>query len=685
MQKIRANISNKALFRPVFSLKSLILKQILRSVPYLMAGVVWGQGWGDFVRIGGNSLRADRVEQIVADATRSNVFGIETDNDITGRYESFLDPTEKLQAIRAVAAQAHAAGNRAFVYIAGLECITSGADTKPHTFMKDHPDWVQRKITGEPAAFGGGSAFWIAKGDEDVWITPYAAEWRRIYMERVRQIAATGIDGVYVDIPYWMTHFDGWEDTWASFDDYTVAAFKRQTGLDAKKDIRLGNYGDPGFRRWIDFRIATLTAFMREIDQNVKSVNPACMTIAEIYPGIEEEAVRVGADVYEMYGVVDAVAHEYNFASGGGTAAAKTPLDWFGHISALQCFRAFGQGKPSWMLTYSWDGEKEVDRRDAMCNMFATQLMWGANLWDARGHVMSGSNDIATRTRVFGWIRDHEKRFYATRTPLTPAGVYFSPRTRNYFAKEFTDSYKGIAALLLQSHIESRIVTPATIRNFAGPLLILPDVKCLGTTELEAIRSLASAKTCIVATGETGQYDESGERRSTNPLHELLGIRNAGGKATGTSTPRFIYEPACPGKTYTRLLAEEFDTAAAAGGTGSARFEQMRVRFAEELLRISGYRPAVQLSASPFVAAQIARVDGKTHVFLVNFKGLRSKQNAVQTPEKDLILTISAKPGSRVRLLPFLGAVEDLKPQFKDGKLTCRIPELGRAAVVWVE
>jgi hypothetical protein len=49
-------------------------------------------------------------------------------------------------------------------------------------------------------------------------------------MERVRQIAATGIDGIYVDIPYWMTHFDGWEDTWASFDDYTVAAFKNQTG-----------------------------------------------------------------------------------------------------------------------------------------------------------------------------------------------------------------------------------------------------------------------------------------------------------------------------------------------------------------------------------------------------------------------------------------------------------------------
>ncbi len=137
------------------------------------------QDWTHFVRIGGNSLRIDRVDQIVKDAVETNVFGIETDNDIPGRYDSFLDPAEKLKAIKAVAAKAHAANNYAFVYIAGLECITADADKRTHTFMKDHPDWVQRKITGEPAVFGGGSAFWIAKGDEDVWISPYAPEWRR--------------------------------------------------------------------------------------------------------------------------------------------------------------------------------------------------------------------------------------------------------------------------------------------------------------------------------------------------------------------------------------------------------------------------------------------------------------------------------------------------------------------------
>ena len=342
---------------------------VVTTAGYCQSDSASPEDWTHRVRIGGYGLNHDRAEDIVRDAMETHVLGIETDNDITGRYESFLHPTEKLKAIQAVAEKAHAAGNYAFVYIAGLECITAQAEKTAHSFFKDHPDWVQRKKTGEPAVFGGGAAFWIAPGDEDVWISPYAAEWRRIYMERVRQIAATGIDGIYVDIPYWMTHFNGWEDSWASFDDYTVEAFRTKTGLHAKTEIRLGDFSDPGFLRWVDFRIQTLTDFMKEVDAHAKGVNPKCKTIAEIYPGIEEEAVRVGADVYPMYEVVDAIAHEYEWGSGNAMAASKTPLDWLHYMMGMFTFRAFAGGRASWMLSYSWDGERNIDPRDAMRNL----------------------------------------------------------------------------------------------------------------------------------------------------------------------------------------------------------------------------------------------------------------------------------------------------------------------------
>src|SRR5580700_5350308 len=124
------------------------------------------QNWTNTVRIGAYGLRSDNADRIVRSAQADGVFGIEVDNDIEGRYESFVNPEEKLKAIREVAEKAHAAGNRAFVYIAGTECITANADKTPHTLAKEHPDWLQRTITGKPAIFGAGTAFWIAKGDE---------------------------------------------------------------------------------------------------------------------------------------------------------------------------------------------------------------------------------------------------------------------------------------------------------------------------------------------------------------------------------------------------------------------------------------------------------------------------------------------------------------------------------------
>ena len=48
------------------------------------------QDWTHYVRIGAYGLRNDNAEQIVRSAEEDGVFGIEVDNDIPGRYESFV-------------------------------------------------------------------------------------------------------------------------------------------------------------------------------------------------------------------------------------------------------------------------------------------------------------------------------------------------------------------------------------------------------------------------------------------------------------------------------------------------------------------------------------------------------------------------------------------------------------------
>jgi hypothetical protein len=544
-----------------------------------------------------------------------------------------------------VAEKAHAADNRAFVYIAGTECITANADKTAHTLAKDHPDWLQRKITGEPAVFGGGAAFWIRKGDEDVWVSPYAPEWRKTYMERVRQIAATGIDGIYVDIPYWMTHFDGWEDTWASFDDYTVAAFKKQTGLDARKEVRLGDVSDPNFRKWVDFRIQTITGFMQEIDRTAKSVNPEIKTIPEIYPGIEEEAVRVGSDVYSLYPVVDAIAHEYEFGEGDHMASSRTPLDWFRHQVGMHSFRAFAQGKATWILNYSWDGDKKVDARQAMMNLAASEIMAGANFWDAPGHSMAGSNDLPTRKKIFSWIKSHEETFYRPRTAIDPIGVYFSPETRNYNAKEFIASYRGILILLMQKHLEFQIVTPRTLSEFRGSTLILPDVRFMSDSEKSSLRTYVGGNKVLVVTGE----DATGMGNSANVI-------------------RFSK---CPGKDYSAALQKDFDAS-----TPEREHEFLKSLKAET---------AVRVAASPMLATSIAGVNGKLHVFFANFSGLRGGVNPIQTSQTGVQVTITGATNGRGFFLPFLGDAQPLEGNVRAGGVTYNLPAIEKGAVFWYE
>jgi hypothetical protein len=602
------------------------------------------QDWTNYVRIGAYSLKLDNTDQIIADAQRGDVFGIEVDNDIPGRYESFVHPEEKLKAIQLVAAKAHAIGNHSFVYIAGTECITANADQTPHTMAKEHPDWLQRKITGEPAIFGGGTAFWIAKGDEDVWISFYAPEWRKIYMERVRQIAGTGIDGIYIDIPYWMTHFEGWEDSWASFDDYTVAAFKAKTGLDAKKDLKLGDFSDPNFRKWVRFRIDTITDFLREISDNAKSVNPDIKIIPEIYPGIEEEAVRVGSDVYSLYPVVDAIAHEYEFGSGDHMASSRSPFNWFNYQVGMHTFRAFAQGKATWILNYSWDGDKNVDKRESMMNLAMSQIMTGSNFWDAPGHSMAGSNDLPTRKKIFSWIASHERTFYLPRTPIHPIGVYFSPETRNFYADEFIRSYRGILILLMQKHLEFQVVTPRTLNEFQGATLVLPDVRMLNAEEKSWLTNYAAGNKKLIVTGT----DATGLPAKANVIRLAQS----------------------PGKAYMEALETDFDHATPA-------------QQASFLQSVTPDGNSVAITAGPQVATSVAVVNGAPHVFFANFAGLKGGVNPVQTPQEGVQVSLPTTAGGRAYFLPFLGDIQELHGNDANGRTTFTLPAITKGAVFW--
>ena len=480
-----------------------------------------------------------------------------------------------------------------------------------------------------------------------------------------------------------MTHFRGWTDTWASFDTYTVAAFKEKTGLDAKKDLKLGDFTDPNFRKWVDFRIESITDFMADIRKNAISVNPEIKVFAEIYPGLDDAAVRVGSDVYELYKVVDVVAHEYS--GGGGNAASKNPLDWFSRMIGMYTFRDFAEGKASLMLSYSWGENNKVEPADPIKNLMLSNVMAGTNCWDARGHVMSGSNDIETRKVVYKWIEENEKTFYLPRSPINPIGVYFSPKTRNYFVREFIKSYEGIMNILMQTHLEFQTVTPSTLAEFEGPVLILPDVKCISDAEVASLESYINNGNGLVITAETGKYDETGLSRENNPVQSLLNITDPSQKKMSSGDISMIYFPDCPGKAYTESCRRDFNEAAWKGSYENAEFYALQNSFMSDLEGTFRYQTSIEIEASPFISAQIAEVNNSPYVFLANFKGLKKDEVTQQIPEENISIAFPKTEGTKIYYLPYLGERIELKGQETEDKLICKLPALDKGGVVWIE
>jgi hypothetical protein len=239
--------------------------------------------------------------------------------------------------------------------------------------------------------------------------------------------------------------------------------------------------------------------------------------------------------------------------------------------------------------------------------------------------------------------------------------------------------------LFLQGHVEFQIVTPRNREAFSGDVLILPDVRCVDAEEMAYLgRFLASGK-FVVVTGETGWCDETGAKRGSNPVHVKLGIADPGKEASGKDPAcRYSYFPQCPGRVYSDAAETDFDSGAWTGGL-SPSLVPFFDSFKDLLQNQIGYKPAVDVDASPFLSTQTALVDGNPHVFFANFKGLKGNANTDQIPEKNVRVVFHGRTRGKAVLLPFLGTISNLPTAVKDGSVEVVIPEIVKGAVLWIE
>ena len=96
------------------------------------------------------------------------------------------------------------------------------------------------------------------------------------------------------------------------------------------------------------------------------------------------------------------------------------------------------------------------------------------------------------------------------------------------------------------------------------------------------------------------------------------------------------------------------------------------------------YLPSVEIRGGGASVSQITSVNGKPTVYIANFTGLRSKENAIPVPRREVSITFNNLPnkGTAVKFIPFLGKPVQLKGVWNKNNLTVALPAFLRGAIL---
>jgi hypothetical protein len=216
-------------------------------------------------------------------------------------------------------------------------------------------------------------------------------------------------------------------------------------------------------------------------------------------------------------------------------------------------------------------------------------------------------------------------------------------------------------------------VTPRTVSQFKGRVLILPDVRCLDDDEVASLRRFASASHRLIITGNSGGLRIDGEPRRANPLRQLTPAQGA------------LWMEQDFGATLEQILSRTYASAAANASSSIPDAEQALAHFETDILKNTDAGRKVSITASPFVISQIATVKGKLHLFLSNFKGIIAKQNPAPKPESNTIVQFPNSAGSHIYGMPYLGERVELPSHALGDKLIVNVPAFTRSIVIWCE
>jgi hypothetical protein len=535
--------------------------------------------WIAHARIAGAELFAemtpDEIAENLSALADQNVSVIEADSSLS-RLLTDREFNGEIALMRRYCEAAHRLGMKVVWYYPTLEVLSSNVQEtlNPNITLRKrlmsemHPTWLQRGLNGKPNVFVGSKdldrrVHWVDTDTESAWMSlhsPYVD----MFIDRIKKIAATGVDGIWLDVPIYNDSGAEWADTSPG----AVAKFLADTGMEMPKHE---DWADPAWRRWIAWRHHEISSYIFRVRDAARSVADDIAIIVEIVTLDYNAATRLGLDGSTMKTAPGVIAvWEVDSVSDGTAMREGGPDDWISLIGMSKFAKAASGKKPSWMFTYG----KEPD--DGLLVM-AVALAAGNNPYETKIPEMATTVGSAYRKRLFSWIKQEEKRLFDSSSAARIA-VYFSPESRDYVDKAdgvglfattrsgddlwwsidkehsiysltYMAEYRGITKWLVHNHVPFDIVVrPDATELLRYEAVIAPSLQAIGNHDAELLDQYVAQGGHLVVTGPnpTG-LDEFGNRRGAPILKSLVRQKRA---SSGRSIRKAMHTVELVGKSY---------------------------------------------------------------------------------------------------------------------------------------
>jgi hypothetical protein len=605
--------------------------------------------WLGRARIAGaelfSEMTADQIARNLSALVEQNVSVVEADSDLS-RFMTDKEFEAEVALMRRYSQAAHRLGLRVVWYYPALEVLSSNAKRGGRSMSRAHPTWLQRSVDGKANIFYGGSrgksrVHWVEANAESAWMSPHSP-YVDMFLDRIRKIAATGVDGIWLDVPIYNDIGVQWSDTSPA----AAAKFRADTGMEVPRRV---NWNDPAWRRWIAWRYQEISNFILRTRDAAAWVKNDISVIVETVTVDYGAVTMLGLDGSTMKSAPGVIqVWEVDAVSDKTAMRDARPDDWISLIGMSKFAKAASGTKPSWMFTYG----KEAD--DGMLVM-AEALAAGNHPYETKIPEMMTSVGAAYRKRMFAWIKHEERRLFASDSAAKVA-VYYSPESRDYLDKaagtglfattKSTDDlwwsdeqnnsvysltylaeYRGIIKWLAHNHIPFDIVVrPDAAELSRYETLIAPSLAAISDRDADLLdRYVATGGNLVVTGPNPATLDEFGNRRDIAILQSL--IRRAGSKTTALIPP-------APGGGRTlqseRLLGKSYLTSGSAAAS----------RAIGELIATGMHSP-IETDADKVVHIELRTSGNETLLHLINPERLWNR-NAPR--QQDVAIRIEMPP-----------------------------------------